>query len=83
MSNIVFRYVQATPHLQSLCSNGNLDPWSGGGVLQTLSDTLIAVVINGGAHHLDLRAANPLDMESVKRARQIHRDNICKWLQDF
>lgn len=66
-----------------ICSNGDLDPWSGGGVLESLSDSLIAVVIKDGAHHLDLRAANPSDNDSVKSARQVHRDNISKWLKSY
>lgn len=55
-------------------SNGMLDPWNKGGVLTNLSvqSNLIAVTYYG-AHHLDLRAANDLDPQSVIDARNIHR----------
>ncbi|GAB1605288.1 lysosomal Pro-X carboxypeptidase-like [Argonauta hians] len=61
-------------------SNGLLDPWSSFGVLHSVSDTLIAVIIPEGAHHLDLRSKNPLDPASVTKARNIERMYIRKWL---
>ena len=33
-----------------------------------------------GAHHLDLRAANPADPHSVKVAREFEVANIQKWI---
>ncbi|XP_039760397.1 lysosomal Pro-X carboxypeptidase [Pararge aegeria] len=64
-------------------SNGLLDPWAGGGILNSISSTVTAVVIIDAAHHLDLMAANAQDPESVKMARNIHRQNIDKWLREF
>ncbi|XP_055926589.1 lysosomal Pro-X carboxypeptidase-like isoform X2 [Argiope bruennichi] len=60
-------------------TNGKLDPWSGSGILQSLSDTLIAIVMDGAAHHLELRSSNPADPESVKNARIVIRRWIHKW----
>ena len=36
-------------------SSGSHDPWSSQSVNRSLSPTLLAVMIEGGAHHLDLR----------------------------
>ncbi|XP_077865973.1 dipeptidyl peptidase 2-like [Saccoglossus kowalevskii] len=64
-------------------ANGSLDPWRRGGVLSSLSDSLIAILIDGGAHHLDLREANPLDPRSVIHARQEEVKYIQKWIEQF
>lgn len=64
-------------------SNGLLDPWSGGGVLSNVSNEILAIVIPEGAHHLDLRSADPNDPASVKYARQFHIKSIKKWLLNF
>jgi len=63
-------------------SNGLLDPWSTGGVTKTLSDSIVALIIPDGAHHLDLRGQHPDDPPSVVKARVIERQFIAKWLSN-
>ncbi|KAF0689353.1 hypothetical protein As57867_019115, partial [Aphanomyces stellatus] len=41
-------------------TNGNLDPWSGMGVLDDVNPTVVAITVEGGAHHLDLMFSHPL-----------------------
>ncbi|KAF2896876.1 hypothetical protein ILUMI_09299 [Ignelater luminosus] len=64
-------------------SNGLLDPWSGGGVLNDASDSVLAVVMPDVAHHLDLRASNPADPSSVRNARKFYIRVISEWLQKY
>jgi len=64
-------------------SNGLLDPWHTSGVLHNLSDTLIAIVIPESAHHLDLRAPNDADPQSVTEARIQEAEIINEWLSDW
>ncbi|XP_033642932.1 dipeptidyl peptidase 2-like [Asterias rubens] len=62
--------------------NGALDPWRDGGVLRSPKPgSLDAYLIADGAHHLDLRGANPADPESVKLARQFEKDQITAWIK--
>eukprot|EP01113_Clastostelium_recurvatum_P016817 TRINITY_DN1972_c0_g1_i6.p1 TRINITY_DN1972_c0_g1~~TRINITY_DN1972_c0_g1_i6.p1 ORF type:complete len:512 (+),score=108.88 TRINITY_DN1972_c0_g1_i6:41-1537(+) len=62
-------------------SNGNLDPWSSGGVTTSYGETIVAIIIENGAHHLDLRAPNSADPASVTQARQQEIDLLTKWLK--
>ncbi|NXF85330.1 PCP carboxypeptidase, partial [Eubucco bourcierii] len=69
-------------HSNIVFSNGGLDPWSAGGVTQNITDSLVAVVISDGAHHLDLRSRNPLDPKSVQRARALEICYMKKWIEE-
>jgi lysosomal Pro-X carboxypeptidase len=61
-------------------TNGNLDPWSSGGINSTITSSLPSILITGGAHHLDLRSANKDDPESVIKARQEIVTLIQQWI---
>ncbi|XP_053313875.1 lysosomal Pro-X carboxypeptidase isoform X2 [Spea bombifrons] len=62
-------------------SNGGLDPWSAGGVKESISDSLVAIVIPEGAHHLDLRSNSAYDPRSVLQARALEVQYMKKWIE--
>ncbi|CAD5120201.1 DgyrCDS8774 [Dimorphilus gyrociliatus] len=64
-------------------SNGDLDPWSGGGVLNSPNPSIHVILIKDGAHHLDLRFSNKDDPDSVKQARKREIEIIQQWLKDY
>ncbi|XP_051048216.1 lysosomal Pro-X carboxypeptidase [Phodopus roborovskii] len=70
-------------HSNIIFSNGDLDPWSGGGVTKDITDTLVAINIPNGAHHLDLRAGTALDPSTVLLSRLLEVKHMKKWIADF
>ncbi|BBN07691.1 hypothetical protein Mp_4g05680 [Marchantia polymorpha subsp. ruderalis] len=65
-------------------SNGLVDPWSGGGVLKNISDSIVALVTAEGAHHLDLRAIQPeVDPQWLVDQRNAELQHIDRWLLEF
>jgi len=66
-------------------SNGELDPWRAGGLNANVSadGSSIALYIESGAHHLDLRPPNVDDPATVTEARNIEMANIKKWIAEY
>ncbi|PIA25035.1 hypothetical protein AQUCO_13300024v1 [Aquilegia coerulea] len=64
-------------------SNGLLDPWSGGGVLQNLSETIVALVSKEGAHHIDLRASTDDDPDWLVEQRKSEIKLIKSWIKNY
>ena len=50
-------------------------------MLTNLSETILAVIIPNGAHHIDLMFSNPNDTPAVRRARDTERRYRAKWSQ--
>ncbi|XP_047310598.1 lysosomal Pro-X carboxypeptidase-like [Impatiens glandulifera] len=64
-------------------SNGLLDPWSGGSVLEDISESIVALVTEKGAHHLDLRPATDEDPDWLVEQRETEIKLIKGWLDSY
>lgn len=64
-------------------SNGLLDPWSGGSVLQNISASVIALVTELGAHHIDLRGSTAEDPKWLVEQREAEIKLIKGWISDY
>ncbi|XP_027173639.1 lysosomal Pro-X carboxypeptidase [Coffea eugenioides] len=64
-------------------SNGMQDPWSRGGVLKNISSSIVALVTEKGAHHVDFRSATNKDPEWLIDQRRQEVEIIQKWLQEY
>jgi len=84
-----------TGHRNIVWSNGALDPWSGAGVypagggpegpmVQNISEdgSQIALVIDLGAHHVDLFFSDPNDSPVITEARALEERFIVQWCQE-
>ena len=84
-------------HRNIVWSNGALDPWSGQGVypegggpeegkpmVQNISadGSQIALVLDLGAHHLDLMFSDPRNPPCFHEARKIEEAMIRQWIQE-
>ena len=82
-------------HTNIVWSNGALDPWSGQGVyppgggpggpmVQNVSadGSQISLMLDLGAHHLDLMFSHPDDPKSVIEARKVELEHMHKWVDE-
>ena len=65
-------------------SNGLLDPWHGGGVLERggFDESVAIVLIPEGGHHVDLFFEDEADPPSVKEAREVERQQMRRWVAE-
>jgi hypothetical protein len=67
-----------------LFTNGLNDGWSVGSILTNLSDTVLALNFENGAHHSDLSRKGPSgdDTEDVRRGFDAVEEILGSWLED-
>ncbi|KAK2655606.1 hypothetical protein Ddye_008658 [Dipteronia dyeriana] len=63
--------------------NGLRDPWSGGGVLKNISSSIISIVAEEGAHHVDLRYSSREDPKWLQDVRKSEVKVIEKWISQY
>ncbi|KAL6595556.1 hypothetical protein ACP70R_047896 [Stipagrostis hirtigluma subsp. patula] len=63
--------------------NGLRDPWSTGGVLKSISDSIIALIEPKGGHHVDLRFSTKDDPDWLKQVRNKETRIIARWLKQY
>ncbi|BBH05065.1 hypothetical protein Prudu_016350 [Prunus dulcis] len=64
-------------------SNGLRDPYSSGGVLENISDTVVAVHTKNGSHCLDIVGANTTDPDWLVNQRKVEVKIIKGWLDKY
>ncbi|XP_043699102.1 lysosomal Pro-X carboxypeptidase isoform X1 [Telopea speciosissima] len=64
-------------------SNGMQDPWSRGGVLKNISGSIVALVTEKGAHHVDFRFAKKDDPDWLVEQRRQEIGIIQRWIDDY
>ncbi|KAF5742068.1 lysosomal Pro-X carboxypeptidase isoform X1 [Tripterygium wilfordii] len=63
--------------------NGMQDPWSRGSVLKNISRSIVAIVAEKGAHHVDLRAATKDDPDWLVDVRKQEVEIIKSWIDEY
>lgn len=68
-----------------LFTNGMLDMWSGGSITEDLSDSLLALNFENGAHHSDLSHEGPTDKDTddIKQGYVEIAEILGKWISEI
>jgi lysosomal Pro-X carboxypeptidase len=68
-----------------LFTNGMQDMWSGGSYLQNVTDSILALNFENGAHHSDLSHVGPSDgdTDDIKQGYVQITDILAKWLDEI
>jgi len=64
-------------------SNGLQDPYSSGGVTESISESVIALVTNEGSHCQDLRFSSKEDPDWLREQRSKEVEIITKWVKQY
>ncbi|MCL7042860.1 hypothetical protein MKW94_015428 [Papaver nudicaule] len=64
-------------------SNGLRDPFSGGGVLENISDTVVAITTDNGSHCLDLLHELKDDPKWLVKQREAEIEIIKRWIEEY
>jgi hypothetical protein len=63
-----------------LFPNGNVDPWSGCGVLEAPTDDEPVMMVDGSSHHFWTHPADEITQDSVKDAKLAIQQQVVTWL---
>ncbi|KAM6550118.1 hypothetical protein CsatB_021794 [Cannabis sativa] len=64
-------------------SNGLRDPYSSGGVLENISDSILAIKTTNGSHCLDILGRKSSDPDWLVEQRKIEINIITKWITQY
>lgn len=62
--------------------HGTIDPWHRLGIVEDLSDSFPAILINGTSHCEDLQSTSFLDRPGLTAARTAVRASVLKWIAE-
>ncbi|XP_064456069.1 putative serine protease F56F10.1 [Ornithodoros turicata] len=75
-------YGSIKPQLRNVTfPNGSIDPWHALGVVESLSDDVTAIYINGTAHCADMYPDTPQDPPALREARKKIAQQVEKWIE--